>query len=114
MKNTNAPNIFRHGEIMLMPVTEVPAGYDHYATQDYIVGHSESGHHHVLESPVDFEVISDKDRTDLYFRLFKPAQLVHQKQTDRHRTLTIPAGLYKRFHDTEYDVWTKVIRNVAD
>lgn len=105
----------RHGEIMLVPVESIPDQYKQvFPTQDYIVGHSETGHHHVLESKVDFEVVSDKEKQDLYFRLFEPAKMVHKKLTDKHKTLTIPAGIYKRFHDTEYDPFSKIIRDVAD
>lgn len=101
----------RHGEIMLMPVREVPRG-NTQKVDSYIVGHSETGHHHVLEGAT-FEVTED-EKKELYFRLFEPTKLVHKKTTDKHRTLTIPAGIYKRYHDTEYDVWAGVIRDVKD
>lgn len=105
----------RHGEIMLMPVDTIPESKNNQTNQydAFIVGHSETGHHHVLESKVKFE-LTETDKKELYFRLFEPAKLVHKKATDKHRTLTIPAGLYKRYHDTEYDPFEKVIRDVAD
>lgn len=99
----------RHGEIMLVPTDSMPETkakkYD-----AYIVGHSETGHHHVLEANME---IAESDQ-DLYFRLFEPGKLVHKKATDRHKDLVIPAGIYKRYHDTEYSPWDKVIRQVAD
>lgn len=102
----------RHGEIMLVPVSEIPTG--HTSTHDlYIVGHSETGHHHVLESTKQFE-ITESDKKELFFRLFEPAKLVHKKASDRHKDLVIAPGLYKRFHDTEYDPFSKIIRDVAD
>lgn len=102
----------RHGEILLKPVAGIPKGTVTKQTT-FIVGHSETGHHHVLESAVDFE-LTETDKKELYFRLFEPAKIVHKKTTDKHRTLTIPAGLYKRYHDTEYDPFSKIIRDVAD
>lgn len=102
----------RHGEIMLVPVDSIPTGKT--AKYDaYIVGHSETGHHHVLESKTQFEITED-EKKELYFRLFEPAKLVHKKTTDKHKDLTIPAGTYKRFHDTEYDPFERIIRDVAD
>lgn len=107
----------RHGEILLMPVKSIPTGRKMTITKvdQFIVGHSETGHHHVLESNKDitFEVTQD-EKEQLYFRLFVPTNLVHKKATDKHKTLKVPAGLYKRFHDTEYDPFGKVIRAVAD
>lgn len=101
----------RHGEIMLVPVETIPEGKT--SKHDlFIVGHSETGHHHVLESTKQFEIT--EANKELYFRLFDPVKLVHKKATDRHKDLTIPAGIYKRFHDTEYDVWDKIIREVSD
>lgn len=101
----------RHGEVMLVPVNKVPKGKT--TKHDlFIVGHSETGHHHVLVS--EQMEITETEKHDLYVRLFNPAQLEHKKTTDKHNTLTIPRGIYKRFHDTEYDPFGKIIRNVAD
>ena len=101
----------RHGEIMLVPVDHIPKGKTTKHTS-YIVGHSETGHHHVLEQ-TDFEV-TETDNNELFFRLFAPGKLVHKKATDRHKDLVIPIAMYKRFHDTEYDPFEQIIRNVAD
>lgn len=101
----------RHGEIMLVPVSEIPEGETVRHTS-YIIGHSETGHHHVLEG-TEFEV-TELSNDELYFRLFEPTKLVHKKQTDKHKTLVVNPGIYKRFHDTEYDPWEGVIRDVAD
>ena len=97
---------------MLIPVDKVPAGTTTKHT-NFILGHSETGHHHVLESTMEFEM-TETDKKELYIHLFEPAKLVHKKTTDKHKTLTIPAGFYKRYHDTEYDPFEKVIRDVAD
>lgn len=102
----------RHGEILLVPVNKVPKGKTEQHTT-FIVGHSETGHHHVLEATKPFEV-TETERNELYLRLFAPTRLVHQKATDKHRTLTVPAGIYQRFMDTEYDVWEGIIRRVQD
>lgn len=111
----NKLKTIRHGEIMLVPVNSIPKNYTQvFPTKDYVVGHSETGHHHVLESKVNFEIVSDKEKQELFFRLFKPAKLVHKKVIDRHKDLVIPAGIYKRFHDTEYSPWDKIIREVKD
>jgi len=80
----------------------------------YIVGHSETGHHHVLESTTDFKVMSNKDKDLLYVRLFKPAKLVHKKTQDAHNTLTVPAGTYQVVRKNEYNPWTEVVGRVFD
>lgn len=101
----------RHGEIMLVPVTSAPKA-ERTQYNEYIAGHSETGHHHVIESKTPFDVLVDNDQ--IFVELFSDAKLVHKKATDRHRDLVIPAGIYKRYHDTEYDPFEKIIREVAD
>lgn len=109
--STNKATAIRHGEIMLVPVQEVPSGKT-ASYNVFIVGHSETGHHHVLEATRSFEITEVND--ELYFRLFEPGKLVHKKATDRHKDLAIPAGIYKRFHDTEYNPFTRLIESVRD
>lgn len=110
MKN-NKP--IRHGEIMLVPVDSVPAGKTSKHAE-FIVGHSETGHHHVLEAPdAQFEV-TETEKNELFFRLFEPGRMVHKKTIDRHKDLVVQPGIYKRFHAVEYDPFSKVIRDVAD
>lgn len=108
---SNAP--IRHGEILLMPS---PPPRDHEVgvverTTEAVVGHSESGHHHVLECSVAIEVIH-ADAT--YVRIARPGTLVQRKEVDRHRDLPVPAGLYVVLTKTEYDPFEGVRRQVAD
>ena len=104
--------IFRHGEVMLVSVNKIPKGKVTKA-KEYILAHSETGHHHVLEAERAFEM-TETDKHELYLRLFEPAQLIHKKAVDKHRTITIPAGYYQRFEDTEYSPFDGLIRRVRD
>lgn len=101
--------IYRHGEIMLVQVNGLPKGAK-TAHTNYIIGHSETGHNHVLEGLFDVQV-SDKE---LYFIINGKTKLVHKKATDKHRDLIIEKGIYKRFHDTEYNPFNKIIESVRD
>lgn len=101
----------RHGEILLQPISKLPSKKLEKHT-NYIVGHSETGHHHVLESEKEFGVMLDQ--AVLYIQLFEPANLVHKKSVNAHRTLKVPKGAYKVVHKTEYDPFAKVKRPVFD
>lgn len=102
----------RHGEVLLQPVTKFPKGkLEEHKT--FIVGHSETGHHHVLESTNAFKVLtSDKD--SLWVEVLKPAKLVHKKSVDAHQTLPVKPGKYQIIYKTEYDPFQKIIRQVQD
>lgn len=103
----------QQGEIVLMPIKGLPEGATRKVSEQ-IVAHSESGHHHVVESEVSFEVSGDIDKEELYLRLFEPAKLVHRKSFDMHRTLTVPKGDWKILHKTEYDPFSGLINRVKD
>ncbi len=105
---TNKP--IRHGEILLFPVSKLPSSKKSKHIS-YIVGHSETGYHHVLESNQLFEVVN---KDDLYIRLFEPALLVHKKTVDRHKDLEVVPGVYKVIYKNEYDPFAKVIQRVQD
>lgn len=68
-----------------------------------VVGHSESGHHHVLESEQAFLQIVAANG-DLYVDLDAPTTLRHQKTHQQHRELTVPAGAWRVIKKTEFDV----------
>lgn len=103
----------QHGEAMLFPVEDAPKA-DTKEVTSTIIAHSKTGHHHVVESSVSFEVQGDIDTEDLYLRLFEPAKLVHKKTTQKHKTLDIPAGLWKVIHKTEYNPFLGLVRKVKD
>jgi hypothetical protein len=104
----------QHGEVFLQRIDRVPEGRPVKKATELIVGHSESGHHHVLESKTDFEVMPGDEKHDLYVRLFEPAELVHKKTFDIHETETIVPGDYAVYQKTEYDPFRQIVRAVYD
>lgn len=101
-----------HGENGFKPVAKLPKGKksEH---KTFIAGHSETGHHHVIESKTPFTVIEDALH-NMYVQLFEPARVVHKKSFDIHETKTLERGIYQITHKTEYDPFSKVIRKVWD
>ncbi|WP_255784644.1 hypothetical protein [Mycobacteroides abscessus] len=80
-----------------------------------IVGHSESGHHHLLESDEEFAQIAAMNG-DLFVDLPNDTPLRHRKTHQQHRELTVPAGAWKIIRKKEFDVRSAVVsqRVVAD
>lgn len=92
----------RHGEVLLLPVSTAPAGTARSVTH-CIVGHSESGHHHVLESEATItEIVTGAD--ELYVDLDAPTRLRHHKSHDQHRDLLVPPGVWRVLRKTEFDI----------
>lgn len=83
-----------------------------------ILGHSESGHHHVLE-PVSKKIplskaaqalIDDANDTFVELKLFEDCKLVHLRDFDTHKAVVLPKGEYIRGIREEQTVqgWVRV------
>lgn len=105
-------NIYQHGEIILYPVKEMPK--EGKPKKSAILAHSETSHHHVLETTDTFSFLAETATTDLHVELHTPASLVHKKLVDFHPTLTIEPGIYKEYKKFEYNPWTAIIQEVRD
>lgn len=98
----------RHGEVILMPVDKVlKAGKK---VKKFIVAHSETGHHHVIESATPFTV----DDKNMYIELFGDSAIVHKKTFDAHKTLPLKPAVYERYEAQEYDPFSQITRRVVD
>jgi hypothetical protein len=104
----------RHGEVLLLPVDSIPDGKTE-TVMSCIVGHSESGHHHVLESNDVFEQLVAASG-DLFVDLPRVTPLRHRKAYQQHRELQVPAGMWKVIRKTEFDFRSTIAprRAVAD
>lgn len=81
-----------------------------------IIGHSESGHHHVLERAV--EVLEDpnppRGMRILYALLDQPMALVQDAPGKPHEAQVLPAGLHQFKIAREFDPFAEQVRRVAD
>lgn len=103
--------LYRHGEILLLQVDSMPKGKIK-KVKSLIVGHSETGHHHVLENKTSIYWTKFKDQ--MFVRVNSDTPLVHKKTTDKHNTITVEPGVYQVIPKTEYDPFMKVVRDIWD
>lgn len=111
--------MLRHGELLIVPLDEMPKGVmEVYKGKSYIIGHSETGHHHLaVADAVDAITIYKPvgaDSQDLYMRVSSPAKVEHQKTHDRHVDIDLPEGVYLVRGKNEYDPFAKLIQRVRD
>lgn len=107
-------NIIRHGEVILKQINELPKGAMlEKKTSKHIVAHSETGHHHVLESIDEYEVYNWNGET--YIRLGSVGTLFHEKSgPDVHAPHKITPAVYKIVIKREFDYFSKKLREVRD
>lgn len=106
--------IVRHGEVILKPISELPKEATlEKSAKKYIVAHSETGHHHVLESLKEFKVYTWKE--DRYIEIPEMSELWHQKtDKDAHAPHKIVPGVYKVNIKKHFDYFKGALERVRD
>lgn len=83
-----------------------------------IIGHSETGHDHVLEHSRGVSGVECKDAPDgmrvLRAILTEPNKLVHNRTFDTHESLALQPGMYEIRIGREYDPYAEIARQQAD
>ncbi len=98
----------RHGDILLTRIDSLPEGEELKHDGEYVLAYGEiTGHAHRLTSE-GMKVV--KCDGIIYMSLVIPAPLTHEE----HKTIEIPAGIYRLNHEREYDPFLEAVRSVAD
>lgn len=106
--------LHRHGEIVLKPARLPKQAKLVERNKSVIVGHSESGHHHVLTVPqTAIKVFEHEGKT--YLDIPLEARLTHQKTGQEiHAEQTIAPGIYERVIKRAYNYSEKMMKKVID
>lgn len=109
------PQIIRHGEVILKPISEIPTEAKLEKSQNkLIVAHSETGHHHILQTYVSkIKVYSWNGET--YLEVPEIAKLWHQKTGDEvHTEHSVVPSAYKVVIKKQFDYFKGVLERVRD
>lgn len=114
------------GEIMIRRIGDVPAtpGFGpgfvalHLEHGRFVIGHSETGHHHVL-SCIDGCSVAVMERPPEGMRILRaiienPMSLDHQRDHDTHESIALPPGEYEFRIAREYDPYAELARQSMD
>ncbi len=77
-----------------------------------IVGHSETGHHHVVDA--DCAVLTRVDEFTTYLDVKKPTQIDHLRNFDTHPSISLQPGMYEFRTGREFDPFEDAIRASCD
>lgn len=104
----------RHGEVILKPIDNLPKGARLIETTNkYIVAHSETGHHHILESIDKYEVYNLDG--DTYIKIGTIGSLFHEKSGKNvHTTHKIQPAIYRISIKKSFDYYTGIMARVRD
>lgn len=112
-------NALRHGEVNFHPVDDIPPDViEVEPAKEFIVGHSESGHHHVAvaERSDAFTVYRPvgADSEELWMRVTGDVRIEHRKGFDVHETKQLNPGVYKFTGSRSFNYAKKVTERDKD
>ena len=106
------------GDLLIRRIPALPAtGLKPLATENgnFIVAHSETGHHHVIAERPNVQVFTSEDPMISYLQVIQATEatealMEHLRSYDTHETIQIPAGIYELRRQREYtpEGWRKV------
>lgn len=107
------------GELTVRRIGKLPAGCTPMKPESgrYIVGHSETGHHHVIDADGAAVSVLDKPPEGmkiLYAILENPSSLVHLREHDTHEPIALEPGVYEIRIAREFDHYAELARQSAD
>lgn len=105
------------GDLLLRRIDSIPANARPFAPENgnFIVAHSETGHHHVIAARPNVSVFVTDDPMVSYLQVLEATDatetlLEHLRSFDTHETIIIPAGNYEIRRQREYtpEGWRRV------
>ena len=103
-------NFAAQGDVIFRRVESVPK--DATKTDNKVVAHSETGHHHAFPTDASVQLFTTKDPMICYLQVSGPelAQLQHHRPFDTHETIGFSEGCYEIRRQREYtpEGWRRV------
>ena len=118
-------NIAAQGEITIRRIGDLPkarklpVGFAAMKAErgKFIIGHSETGHHHVIDAAGATVGVMEKPPVGmriLYMILENPLALEHLRGHDTHETITNEPGVYEVRIAREFDHYAELERQSVD
>lgn len=98
---------YRQGDVLIVPVSEIPAGLTRTKRVTLALGEV-TGHHHTISEAEATGYGTAEDALATYFESSVTMTLTHQE----HNPVVIPPGKYQAIRQVEYT--PEEIKNVAD
>lgn len=96
------PPYTAQGDLSIFSVDEIPKGLAEAKPENgkHIVAHSESGHHHVIDG--NTVRVYNENEFISYLDVEKESNVVHLRNFDTHKPITLPPGKYRISRQREY------------
>ena len=102
MKTFKSPYVAQ-GDLNILAIDSIPEGLEECEKDGkgrYIVAHSETGHHHVMDG--NTVRVFDADEFRSYADVQETTNVVHLRGFDTHEAIALPPGKYAFLRQREY------------
>lgn len=97
--------MYRHGDLLLVYVDEIPASAER--VDDLVLARGEAtGHKHQLVG----NALVYRNKGQQYVEIVDPTRLTHEE----HHDILLPPGCYVVIHQREYDPYEQAVRDIVD
>ena len=92
------------GDLMIRRIDQMPLGLNPTEVVDdsHVLAHSETGHHHVIDSRAAQMFIDQTNEFIAYLDVAEETEIRHLRDFDTHETITVPPGQYEVRRQREY------------
>lgn len=113
----NFKNCAAQGDLLIRRIEKLPNGLSKMKSEDgnFIVAHSETGHHHVIADRPNVIVYDTENPLVSYLAVIEAtdkteAVIEHLRSFDTHESISISAGIYEIRRQREYspEGWRRV------
>ncbi|MGB1214815.1 MAG: hypothetical protein ACPG4X_15725 [Pikeienuella sp.] len=112
---------FAQGEIYARKIDNLPDGLKPFTEKDtagaWIISHSESGHHHVIDAPgvtVMERTLDVPEGMRILYAIVEEPTSLKQNAANAHEAHDMPPGVYEMRISREFDPFLQQARRVAD
>lgn len=106
-------NQFAQGDILITKISELPEEVSEMEKEkeNYVLAHSETGHHHVIDSQ-HAKAYRSGNPFIMFVVVKKKTQITHMRAFDTHEPIKMDVGVYEIRRQREYT--PEGLRVVAD
>lgn len=109
-RSTKGNMMIRQGDVLLIPVLEIPKGLNRHEGRLVLAMGEATGHAHVIDDPA--AVLWGDELDARFLEVTASVDLVHTSNPLDHDTLTVPPGVYQVRRQREYT--PEAVRLVGD
>lgn len=92
------------GDCLITKISKLPKGLKKAKAEkgEFIVAHSETGHHHVVKERAAQMLIDETNEFIAYLQVKEPCEIKHKRNFHTHESIALEKGFYEVRRQREY------------